>query len=115
MSEPFMFIERLWQDLRHGVRIFAKNPGVTAIAVISIALGTGANVAVFGAADALILRPLPVPRPSELLTVGSRLHVGRWNPNAASYPDYVDIRDRNRSFAGLAAFTSRAVAFSAHP
>jgi putative ABC transport system permease protein len=111
----FVFIERIWQDLRHGWRVFAKNPGVTAIAVVSIALGTGANVAVFGAADALILRPLPVSRPSDLLTVGSPLHVGRWNDNAASYPDYVDIRDRNQSFEGLAAFTSRAVGFSAHP
>jgi putative ABC transport system permease protein len=110
-----MFIDRIWQDLRHGWRVFARNPGVTAIAVISIALGTGANVAVFGAADALMLRPLPVPRPSELLTVGSQLHIGRWNNNAASYPDFEDIRDRSRSFAGLAAFTSRATGFSARP
>jgi putative ABC transport system permease protein len=110
-----MFIDRIRQDLRHGWRVFAKNPGVAAIAVISIALGTGANVAVFGAADALMLRPLPVPRPSELLTVGSRLHVGRWNSSAASYPDYLDIRNRTQSFEGLAAFTSRAAGFSAHP
>ena len=114
-NRAWIWLERIWQDLRHGWRVFAKTPGFTAIAVISIALGTGANVAVFGAADALILRPLPVPRPSELLTVGSQLHVGRWNPNAASYPDYLDIRDRNQSFEGLAAFTSGATAFSAHP
>ena len=110
-----MFIERLWQDLRHGCRVFAKSPGFTAIAIISIAFGTGANVAVFSAADALILRPLPVPRPTELLTVGSRLHVGRWTLNAASYPDYLDIRDRSRSFEGLVAFTSGAAGFSARP
>jgi predicted permease len=109
-----MFIERLWQDLRHGCRMFAKNPAFTAIAVISIAFGTGGNVAIFSAADALLLRPLPVPRPSELITVGSKIKLGIATRNAASYLDYLDIRDRNLSFDGLLAFTSRTVGFSAH-
>jgi predicted permease len=110
-----MFLDRLWHDLRHACRMFVKNPGFTAIAVISIAFGTGGNVAIFSAADALLLRPLPVPRPSELITVGSKIRVGIATRNAASYPDYVDIRDRSQSFDGLLAFTSRTTGFSAHP
>ena len=63
---------RFLQDLRHGIRAFARNPALAAICVISIAFGTGANVAIFSLADALLLRPLPVPQPSGVLTVGSK-------------------------------------------
>jgi len=111
----FMFIERIWHDIRHAWRMFVKNPGFTAIAVISIAFGTGGNVAIFSAADALLLRPLPVPHPDDLINVGSKIRIGIATRSAASYPDYVDIRDRNRSFDGLLAFTSRTTGFSAHP
>jgi hypothetical protein len=107
--------ERLWQDLRHGCRMFAKIRGVTAIAVISIAFGTGANVAIFSAADALLLRPLPVARPSELMTIGSRVKRGLATINVASYPDYVDIRDRNQSFEELLAYSTRTVGITLRP
>lgn len=110
-----MFFEHIWQDLRHGVRVFAKNPGFTAIAVISIAFGTGANVAIFSAADALLLRPLPVTRPGSLLSVGSKERWGLAVANVASYPDSRDLRDGSRSFDGLVAFTSRPVAFVVRP
>lgn len=110
-----MFLERIGQDLRHGWRMFVKNPGFTAIAVTSIAFGTGGNVAIFSAADALLLRPLPVARPSELIAVGSKIKLGIGTRNAASYPDYADIRDRSQSFDGLLAFTSRTTGFSAQP
>ena len=99
-----------WQDLRHGARVFARNPALTSICVVSIAFGTGANVAIFSMADALLLRPLPVARPGELLTVGSRVLRGTVYQNTASYPDYVDIRDRARSFDGLVAFCYEPVA-----
>ena len=74
------------------------------VAVLSLAIGIGANCAVFSFADTLLLRPLTVPRPAEVLTVGST------SPNAsrvaagASYRDYVDLRDRSQSFDGLVAF-----------
>jgi predicted permease len=106
------WLSGLWGDVRHGARVFAKHPGFTAIAVISIAFGTGANVAMFSLADALLLKPLPVPRPSELVTVGTRLKRGIATFNVASYPDYVDIRERTTSFDGLIALTSGAVGFS---
>src|SRR5918996_3817068 len=103
------------RDLRHALRAFAKSPGFSAIAVLSIAFGTGANVAVFGAADAILLRPLPVMRPSELVTIGSQIPSGLATVTVASHPDYVDIRQRAQSFSGVVAFTSRRVGFSAEP
>src|SRR5262245_45925694 len=63
----FLWLERFLQDLRHGGRMFARNPGLSVICILSIAFGTGANVAIFSMADALILRPLPVPQPSEVV------------------------------------------------
>ncbi len=97
------WLDHVLQDVRHGARVFARNPGLTAIAVISIAFGTGANVAIFSVADALLLRPLPVARPSEMLTVGSKIQHGLFYQTTASYRDYLDIRDRAQSFDGLVA------------
>jgi putative ABC transport system permease protein len=108
-------VESFWQDVRHGIRLFAKSPGFTVIAVLSIAFGTGANVAVFSLADTLLLRPLPVARPSELITVGSRITLGLVTTNLASYADYLDIRDRTTSFSGLAAFEFVPVALTLQP
>ena len=100
----WMWIERVWQDLRHGARIFAKNPGFTAIAVLSIAFGTGANVAIFSVVDAMLLRPLPAARPDELLAIGTDVPRGRMVFKAASYPDYLDLRERTTTFSGLLAY-----------
>ena len=108
-------LDSLWQDVRHTARIFARSPGFVAIAVLSISFGTGANVAIFSATDALILRPLPIDRADELLTVGTRTPAWIETLSVASYPDYEDIRDRSTSFAGLAAFVSRPVAFASGP
>jgi predicted permease len=92
-----------------------KNPGFTAVAVVSLAIGIGANCAVFSAADAMLLRPLPVPRPSEVLTVGSPTLIEGFGVMLSSYPDYVDIRDRSKTFDGLVAFTSSTVGFASQP
>src|SRR2546427_768639 len=67
----FLWVEQLLQDMRYGCRMLAKNPGFTVVAVMSLAIGIGANCAIFSWSDALLLRPLAVPRPSEVLTVGS--------------------------------------------
>ena len=113
----FVWLERLWQDLRYGFRMLAASPGFTIVAVLSLAIGIGANCAIFSFADALLLRPLPVARPGEVLTAGSRSSFDALNASAivSSYPDYVDIRDRSRTFAGLAAFTYVTGAFAADP
>jgi putative ABC transport system permease protein len=107
----------LWQDFRYGARMLAASPGFTIVAVLSLAIGIGANCAIFSFADALLLRPLPVARPGEVLTVGSRSSVEAFNASSlvSSYRDYVDIRDRNKSFEGLAAFSYLTAAFANDP
>ncbi len=101
-----MWLERLWQDVRHGIRLFAKSPGFTAIAVLSIACGTGANVAMFSTADAYLLRPLPIRDASSLITVGALEADSVAEIVVSSYPDYADIRARTRTLEWLVAFHS---------
>src|SRR3984893_3339627 len=107
----------LWKDLRYGVRMLAASPGFTIVAILSLAIGIGANCAIFSFADALLLRPLPVARPGEILTVGSPAPLEALSASTlvSSYRDYVDIRDRNRSFGGLAAFTYLTAGFASDP
>ena len=107
----FPWVDDLARDLRYGCRMLARNPGFTAISVISLAIGIGANCAAFSFADTLLLRPLPVPRPSELLVAGQ---VNPFEDSLeSSYRDYLDIRDRSRSFEALAAYTKSTAGFAA--
>src|SRR5215510_5900037 len=96
-------LETIWQDLRHGARMLIKNPGFTAIAVISIAIGVGANAAMFSLADGLVIRPLPVTRPGDVLTIAG-IAAGKQGYAPLSYPEYVDVRDQSRSFSGIVAY-----------
>jgi putative ABC transport system permease protein len=102
-----VWLERFWQDLRYGCRMLVASPGFTTVAVLSLAIGIGANCAIFSFADALLFRPLPVARPGEVFTVGSTSSLEALNASSlvSSYRDYVDVRDRSKSFDGLAAFT----------
>src|SRR5918998_6250352 len=89
----------LWQDVRFGWRRLKASPGFTAVAVLSLALGIGANTAIFTLVNTVLLRPLPVAEPERLASVypvARDAEVG-----AFSYPDYRDFRDRNEVFAGL--------------
>jgi predicted permease len=102
-------IETFWQDLRHGTRMLAKNRGFAAVAMVSIALGVGANAAMFSLADALVLRPLPAPRATEIVALSGDNRVVASNSafganRNVSYADYRDVRDRARSFEGLFAY-----------
>lgn len=110
-------IEHLWHDVRYGLRMLARTPGFTAVAILSLAIGIGANCAIFSFADALLLRPLPVARPGEVYTIGSTLNIEAFGVSAlaTSYPDYLDIRDRAKSFDGLVAFTYETAGFAARP
>jgi predicted permease len=98
-------------DIRYALRMLRQNPGFAFTAIISIALGVGANSAIFSFADALLLRPLPVEKASQVVTVSEVGPRGRFLD--VSYPDYVDFRDHNRSFDGLVAFELAPAGFAA--
>ena len=89
-----------------------KNPGFTLVAVASLAIGIGANCAMFSLADALLLRPMPALRPGEVVTVGTAQSLQGFSALVASYRDYVDLRDQSKSFGGLAAFAEGTFGFA---
>ncbi len=92
-------MQTLLQDLRYGARILAKKPGFTLIAVVSLALGIGANTAIFSLVNMILFRPLPVANPEQVVSVSA---VGKDGQFAAfSYPNYLDFRDRNEALSGL--------------
>ena len=87
------------RDLRYIFRQLAKSPGFVLTAVVTLALGIGANAVVFSVLNALVLRPLNLPQGETLFTIQ------RFQFPSQSYPDYVDLRDRNRTFAGVMAYS----------
>ena len=97
------------QDLRYGFRILAANPGFTAVAVLSLAIGIGANTAMFSLADAILLRPLPVERPGEVLRILSTTRGD--NAGYASYPDFLDFRNQTTALSGVVAWSQILLGF----
>jgi predicted permease len=106
--QPRRLEDEMFQDLRYGVRMLAKNPGFTLVAVLCLALGIGANTAIFGLVNAMLLRPLPGAAAPEQLVV-----VGRGNLQATplSYPDFKVLRAGNEVLSGLALYTPMAFSF----
>jgi putative ABC transport system permease protein len=94
----------LWQDVRYAYRAFSRAPGFTAIALVTIAIGIGTNAAIFSVVNAVLLRPLPYPRASELVIVSQGNRVTKQSGSDATPANFLDWRTRNRSFVGLAAF-----------
>ncbi|MCI0660950.1 MAG: ABC transporter permease [Acidobacteria bacterium] len=100
----FETIEILWQDLRYGMRMLCKNPTFSFVALSAIALGIGANTAVFSVVNAVLLRPLPYPHSEQLVKVMQvRTKTGLTEPDH-SYLNFTDYRDRNSSFEIMAAY-----------
>jgi predicted permease len=94
----------LLQNLRVAVRMLAKSPGFTAVAVVTLALGIGANTAVFSVLDTVLLRPLPYKSPEQLVLVTETLPQQGHEELGVSAAEYFDYRNRNRSFSEVAAF-----------
>lgn len=98
-------IAAILQDIRYAVRMLLKKPGFTAVAVVTLALGIGANTAIFTLVNSVLLRPLPYPDPERLVMIwGAHPQIGR---EAASLPDFVDWRQQSRSFEYMAAAARR--------
>jgi putative ABC transport system permease protein len=102
------FINELSQDLRYGLRQLRRNPGFTAVAVLTLALGIGANTAIFSVVNALMLRVLPVRAPEQLVAIGNPMHVHSWSNGTPrtdifSYPLYCQVRDHNSVFSSVLA------------
>jgi putative ABC transport system permease protein len=96
-------MENLLQDIRYGARTLAKNPGFTAVAVLTLALGIGANTAIFSVVETVLLRPLPYPQPESLVEI--------WNTYLPQIPriglspgDYADWREQNASFSEMGGY-----------
>lgn len=93
----------LWQDIRYGVRMLLKNPGFTGVAVLTLALGIGANTAIFSVVNAVLLKPLPYPEPGQLVQLRKETPSGNRHTMIGS-SEFVEFRTQSRSFARIAAY-----------
>src|SRR5206468_5011949 len=96
-------------EIRYAIRQLAKHPGFTLIAALTLALGIGANTAIFSVVNALLLKPLPFPNPQELTAFGmtSRRVKEQTDLGSLSYPDFFDFRSQNRTLSSMAVFRVR--------
>src|SRR6516225_4141654 len=100
-------MELLSQDLRYAIRMLTKKPGFAAIAILTFALGVGANAAIFSVVNAVLLRPLPYPQPDRIVAIWeTRSAEGRSRVTPANFLDW---RERTRAFEDIAAFGSSAL------
>lgn len=100
------WLDDLRRDLRHGLRTLRRSPGFTTIALVTLALGIGANTAIFSILNGVILRPLDYPRPEQLMRLTGHFPVAGSTGTGISYPEYAEFREMNRSFVQVGAFTT---------
>ncbi len=96
-------METLWQDVRYGIRSLVKSPAFSLVVVLTLALGIGANTAVFSVVNSLMLRPLPVPNPEELVVLAVK-HEGNMDPHQVSIPDFQDYRKNTEVFSDMTGY-----------
>src|SRR5918997_5858568 len=101
-----------WQDMKFGVRVLLKSPAFTAVAVLVVALGVGANTAIFSVVNAVLLRPLPFEEPQQLVRVfGTNARRNSFR-RPHSFPNFVDLRAQNTSFEAMSAYSGATAALS---
>jgi macrolide transport system ATP-binding/permease protein len=108
--QPRRLEDEMFQDLRFGVRMLMKHKGFTLVAVLSLALGIGANTALFSLVDRLLVRPLPVAEPERLVTFNKGTAPNLFDK--FTYPDFADYRNLNQVFDGLVCYTETALNLS---
>src|ERR1700730_1563519 len=98
-------MESLFQDLRHAIRLLVRSPGFTLVAILSLALGIGANIAIFSLVDAVILKYLPVERPEELRQLQYRAPESSNESSSFTNPAWEQVRDHHGVFADVFAWS----------
>jgi len=98
-------MEKFLQDIRYGLRILAKEPGPTAVIVLLLALGIGANSSVFTFFNATLLRPLPYQNPKELVVLQGWRKQASFQEMPTSYPNFADMRQQNQVFSQMGAYS----------
>ena len=98
-------VERFMQDLRHGARLFWRSPGFSIVAILTLALGIGANTAIFSVVNAVLLKPVPYPEPGRLVHIWEGKAGGGASKNVVEPFNFLDWRERNRSFEKMAAIS----------
>jgi putative ABC transport system permease protein len=114
-QEPVIFgtdrrtnmIADFWQDLRYGARMLRKNPGFTLIAVVTLALGIGANTAIFSVVNAVLLKPLPFVSAERIMAIGATQTTDRSQFRQLSYPNFADFQAQSDAFERMAMFQTR--------
>jgi putative ABC transport system permease protein len=101
----YVWMERLWQDVHYGLRMLRKTPLITSIALLSLALGIGANTAIFSLVDAVMLRMLPVQNPEQLARILFRSPASPRPRQSATNPIWEQVRDRQDAFSGVIAWS----------
>ena len=97
-------IEILFQDIRYALRSLRKSPGFASVAIFALALGIGANIAIFSVVNAVVLKPLPYRDPAQLTLLWGNVRRVNVERRGASYPDFVDWRKQSKSFVDMAAY-----------
>jgi predicted permease len=106
-ARSFVWLEDFRQDLKHAVRGLRNAPGFAVVAVLTVALGVGANTAIFGLVYQTLLRALPFDRPGELVKIATHLPQAQFDSVPVTAPDFLEFRRSNSVFSGVAALTSR--------
>src|SRR5215469_6400085 len=106
------YLDTQWKDLRYAGRILRKNPGFTAIAIITLSLGIGANTAIFSVVNAVLLKPLPFTEPEHLVWIGGWIRNTQTMDAGVTPADFVDYREQSRSFESFAGSISDGVAMN---